>query len=130
MKLNHLISFIFISLVLLNLVHDIIPHHHHSENVFTHSCCHDHNDAMVEFGQDEPCTSCHAFNGLEYYPVVENGKITPLKYFSSDCNFQLSSTAGIHVGIYGGRYSRVDLPDLYRGLDRKITSLRAPPVHG
>ena len=130
MKLSQLISYVFISLVLINLAHDIIPHHHHTNSVFTHICCHDHSDAMVIISQDEPCSYCHAFNGLEYFPVVENNKIAPLKFFSNDFNFLISSNASIHLSIYEGRYSRLDLPDLYRGLDRKVTSLRAPPVHG
>ena len=128
MTVNKVITFLFITLILTNLVHNAIPHHHHMGNTQAHECCGQHECDMNEAESWDPCTHCEAFNGMEYYPITINNKIEPLKHTGSDFfNLQVS-LPDLDASCACDVFAFSDPPDLYRGPDRKILSLRGPPT--
>jgi hypothetical protein len=135
MQWRRFISLLFISLVVFNLLHDIVPHHHHIEDAVAHNCCetqdqhHEHEqdcDGMDAFS-GEPCTHCHAFNGMEYYPITQKKKTAPLKIRQADVFSSPYSLPDLDVATPGDILTLADLPDPYRSLCRRARSLRAPP---
>ena len=65
------IAILFASVLIANLGHNIIPHHHHFDSILTHQGCCDRNTDKSAFHPGEPTSHCHAFNGIEYYPAPE-----------------------------------------------------------
>ena len=127
MKLTQLISFLFVGLVLTNLVHNSVPHHHHNDNINTHEGCEENGCDIADQPTEDPCTHCHAFNGIDYFRVMANVNGSPIKYFAHVI-FNLSLAGPeLNPGNFRRIYASADLPGHYRGLDRKVTSLRAPP---
>lgn len=64
------ITFLFASVILANLGHNIIPHHHHIDGILCRSC-NDHNTDRDLPYIGNPSSHCHSFNGIQYYPVPE-----------------------------------------------------------
>jgi hypothetical protein len=89
------IALLFASVLMVNLGHNIIPHHHHIDSIFSHQGCHDHDGDNNAFHAGNSTTHCHAFNGIEYFP-------TPEKH-------NLNNSSKTISGIY---FSRVIRPDL------------------
>ena len=74
------IAFLFASVLVANLGHNIVPHHHHIDNIFSHEGCYDHDAGKYAFHTGEPTSHCHAFNGIEYFPAPEKQSINkPIK---------------------------------------------------
>ncbi len=60
-SLKYHISFFFIALCTLYLIgHEVIPHHHHFDTVYSHQ--HGHSDAEDNQHHEDQSTHCHAFN--------------------------------------------------------------------
>ena len=75
------IAILFASVLLANLGHNIVPHHHHIDSIHTCHNCWDGDAEGYTFYTENPKHHCHAFNGIEYYPIQEkysNNKPTKL----------------------------------------------------
>jgi len=81
MRKRQFIAILFVSVLLANLGHNIVPHHHHNDSIFScHNCC-DRDVEGYKFSNGTPKHHCQAFNGIEYYPIQEkysNNKPTKL----------------------------------------------------
>ncbi|MFC2112241.1 hypothetical protein ACFLTA_03155 [Bacteroidota bacterium] len=66
MKVKSHIAILLGSLILINLGHNIIPHHHHLDDVYSHDGCDQHDPPEHTGETDDPSGHCHAFNGFEY----------------------------------------------------------------
>ena len=66
MKAKSLISILLGSLILVNIVHNILPHHHHMDDLPSQDGCHQHDEGDHAGDADDPSGHCHAFNGVEY----------------------------------------------------------------
>jgi len=70
MKVKILIAILLGSLILVNIGHNIIPHHHHLDYMYSHAGCeqHDANDHPEDHAceTEDPSHHCHAFNGFEF----------------------------------------------------------------
>jgi len=60
------------SLILVNLGHNIIPHHHHLDDLHSHTGCGQQEKDEHAGGFDDPTAHCHAFNGIEFVISSEN----------------------------------------------------------
>ena len=127
MKLKQVISVLFISLVFINLVHNVIPHHHHSDDIYTHEGCEDHDRDIADLETEDPCTHCHAYNDIQYFPLSVKIKILPLKHMGNDFFILSSADLNTEPVHFGSIHASVETHYPYRGLDRRVTSLRAPP---
>ena len=120
MKLKQFISLLFISLVLINLAHNAVPHHHHSVDMHAHEGCEDHDSDISDFKTGDPCTHCHAFNGIHYFPLEI--KILGNCFFSLPGDVQNTiPDDSQEINVPAG------LPDHCRGTYPGVTSLRGPP---
>ena len=127
MKIKQVISLLFISLVLINLAHNAVPHHHHSDDMHAHEGCEDHDSDVSDLKTGDPCTHCHAFNGIQYFPLENKIKISENKILGN-CFFTLPGDVqntipddSQEINVPAG------LPDHYRGTDPGVISLRGPP---
>ena len=129
MKWKHFISFLFTSLVLINLAHNAIPHHHHNDDIIIHGGREDHGCDFAGPETGDPITHCHAFNGMNYFPFTENTNASPLK--QSGAVFIIQPPAGplMDPGKLQRMAASGDPPGQYRGLYRKKPSPRAPPSY-
>ena len=127
MKVKQAISLLFIGLVLTNLVHNIIPHHHHNDNILSHEGCKDQCCDIADMGPGDFCTHCHAFNDMQYFPVTENTKVISRKHFGNDFLSLPSAVTDLDPGMSQSLFAFAELPGHFMGLDRREPSLRAPP---
>jgi hypothetical protein len=65
------ITIMFASVILANLGHNIIPHHHHIDGILSCRSCNDDNTGRDLLLIGIPNSNCHAFNGIQYYPAPE-----------------------------------------------------------
>ena len=130
MRLKKVISFLFIALVLTNMVHNAIPHHHHMASVQSHECCDHHDCDMENLGSSDLCTHCEAFNGMEYYPISKNNKIELPKHAGSNLFALPASLPDTDAAGACGIFAFADLPNPYGGPDQKSWSHRGPPSAG
>ena len=71
---SRFIVFLFVSLLLANLGHNTIPHHHHYDSAVSHQGCNEY-DGENSFQAGDPNHHCHAFNGIEYFPGPDKNKL-------------------------------------------------------
>lgn len=132
MRLKSFIAVILGSLVLVNLGHNIIPHHHHMDDMHSHDGCeqHDIEEQAVNHASEaeSPAHHCHAFNGFEYVlsPEVKIEKSPHVK------------TSGMYSALLINQdeplpremkalFSGIPPPDL-TGFLGESSGLRAPPI--
>lgn len=117
----------FAGVMMVNLGHNIIPHHHHLNEIYP---CHDCSDRRAdEFSihLGNPNFYCLAFNGMEYYPAPKKQDIH--KPFKTDPYICLSRVSERnHVISFQEilRPSHDSPPDLHQLLGSS-SGLRAPP---
>ncbi len=122
------IAFLFSSILLTNLGHHIVPHHHHTDSILTHHGCHEHDEGSYAFHTGDPSSHCHAFNGIEYYPAPEKQSISkPFKPVKNICLSHLiqPSQPILHQKIYVPTRGS---PPVFTCLLGSSTGLRAPPI--
>ena len=129
MKFKYFITFLFTSLILINLVNNAFPHHHHNDDMLTHEGCENQGCDIADIGTGEPCMHCHAFNGMQYFPVTKNTKVISLKHSGSVFIIQPSAGPLMDPGKLQRMAAAGDPPGQCMGLYRNITSLRAPPPY-
>ena len=84
------IAILFASVLIANLGHNIVPHHHHFDRILSHQGCHEHDEDNSAFHTGDPTSHCHAFNGIEYYPAPEKQDISkPFKTAKYICLSQI-----------------------------------------
>ena len=128
MKAKSLIAILLGSLILVNIVHNIMPHHHHLDVVQSHTDCHQHDKGDHAGDADDPLNHCHAFNSIVYVLSYEQySSFQPaqliLNHFSvpvSPADEPLSQEFSIHRA----RGPAGDFP----GFLGETSGLRAPPV--
>ena len=130
MALKKFIAFLFIALVLTNLVHNSIPHHHHMGDAYAHECCDHQACDMDNMASLKDCTHCEAFNGMEYFPSPKNIKVRLLKFPGSALYYHAAALPYPVTHCSGKLYAFADPPDPYKAPDPGITSLRGPPCYG
>ena len=122
------IAILFTSVLLANLGHHIVPHHHHTDSILTHHGCHAHDEGSYAFHTGDPTSHCHAFNGIEYFPAPEKQSVSkpfrPVKNICSSRIIKLNQPFP-HRKIY--RPSRSS-PPVFTCLLGSSTGLRAPPI--
>ena len=125
---RQLIAILFASVLMANLGHNIVPHHHHIDSILSHQGCHEHNEDNSAFHSGDPTSHCHAFNGIEYYPAPEKQDISKpfktAKYICLSHVIKLNQTIS-HQEIF--RLSRGS-PAVFTYLLGSSTGLRAPPI--
>ena len=127
MKFKQVISLLFISLILVNLAHNAVPHHHHSDDLHAHEGCEDHDSDINDLQTGDPCTHCHAFNGIQYFPLDNKIRINELKILGNDF-FTLPCDGQNTILAYSQEINAPSsLPDPYQGADPGVISLRGPP---
>jgi hypothetical protein len=127
MNLKQVISLLFISLVLVNLAHNAVPHHHHSEIMNAHEGCEDHDSDINDLKAGDPCTHCHAFNGIQYFPLENKIKINELKILG---NGFFTLPGDLHKSFQADSqeiFKPSDQSVRYRGSDPGVISQRGPP---
>jgi hypothetical protein len=122
------IALLFASVLMANLGHNIIPHHHHIGNTHScHDCCDQDADKFALYTGDSN-SHCQAFNGIEYYPAPDKQDISkPLLTGVSICLSQIIelNQAISFQEIF--RHSRGSPPGINYLLGTS-TGLRAPPI--
>ena len=123
---NQLIAFLFAGVLIANMGHNIIPHHHHYDSLISHQGCHEHDDEN-SFEAGDPTSHCHAFNGIEYYPAPEKQDISKpfktAKYICLSQVIELNQLISHRKIIRPSRGS----PPVIACLMGSSTGLRAPP---
>jgi hypothetical protein len=122
------IAILFAGVLMANMGHNIVPHHHHFDSILFHQGCQEHDEDNTAFHTGDPTSHCHAFNGIEYYPAPEKQNISkPFKTAKYICLSQVIelNQAISHQGIF--RPSRGS-PPVYTYLLGTSTGLRAPPM--
>jgi hypothetical protein len=71
MMKRRFIAFFFACVLMVNLVHNMVPHHHHLDSIVSHRDCQQQDEDNNDFHPGDPKSHCHAFNGMEYYPSPE-----------------------------------------------------------
>lgn len=90
MKAKPLIAILLAGLIGVITGHNIVPHHHHNDDIHTHAGCENH-DASEHSGNHagesgDPAQHCHAFNGLQYvYEFEKRVEIKPIAKSTSIC---------------------------------------------
>jgi len=134
MKIKSLITVFLSSLLLVSIGHNIIPHHHHLDDILSHTACH-HHDAQIYEGEindhfgtkEDPCQHCHAFNGLNY--LISFDKDTwskSVKTLIGNCPELISRIYDQLHGEYFICLSREPVP-YFSGFFIETSGLRAPP---
>jgi len=122
------IAILFASVLIANLGHNIIPHHHHFDRTLSHQECHEHDEDNSAFHTGDPTSHCHAFNGIEYYRAPEKQSISkPFKTTKYICLSQVIelNQPFTHQEIY--RPLRGS-PAAFTYLLNSSIGLRAPPI--
>ena len=122
------IAFLFASVLIANLGHNIIPHHHHIDSILSHQGCQEHDEDNSTFHSGDPTSHCHAFNGIEYYPAPgKQYNIKPFKTAEYICLSQVIelNQAISHQGIFR---PSMGSPPVFTYLLGTSTGLRAPPI--
>jgi len=121
------IAILFASVLIANLGHNIIPHHHHIDNIHSsHNCC-DRAAEGYDYYIGNPNHHCHAFNGIEYYPIQEkysNNK--PTKPVNEICLTQVNETVQA-IPIQKQFRAPRGSPMVRDRLAGSVCSLRGPP---
>ena len=126
---RQLIAILFASVLMANLGHNIVPHHHHIDSILSHQGCHEHDEDNSAFHSGDPTSHCHAFNGIEYYPAPEKQDISkPFKTAKYIC---LSQVIELNQPISHRKIIRPSRgsPPVIACLMGSSTGLRAPPCH-
>ena len=122
------IAFLFASVLIANLGHNIVPHHHHIDSILSHHGCQEHDEDNSAFHSGDPTNHCHAFNGIEYYPAPQKQYNIKLfktaEYICLSQVIELNQTIS-HKGIF--RPSKGS-PPVFTYLLGTSTGLRAPPI--
>ncbi len=121
------IAFLFASVLMAHVGHNIFPHHHHFDSIFSHQGCQDQDNGNASHAGD-PTGHCHAFNGIEYYPAPEEQDIgKPFKTAEYICLPQY-----IEQNKYISDQKFFDpsggSPPVFKYLLGSSTGLRAPPI--
>jgi hypothetical protein len=122
------IAFLFASVLLANLGHNIVPHHHHIDSILSHQRCHENDEDNSAFHTGDPSNHCHAFNGIEYYPAPEKQDISkPFKTAKYNC---LSQVIELIQPIPQKKFYRPlrGSPAAFTNLLGSSIGLRAPPI--
>jgi hypothetical protein len=134
MKIKSFIAVLLSSLLMVSIGHNIIPHHHHLDDILSHTACH-HHEAELQTGElndhfgakENPCQHCHAFNGLNY--LISFDKDTwsnSVKTIADNC-LEVSSRIDDQLpGEYFIYLSREPIP-YFSGFFIETSGLRAPP---
>ena len=127
MKAKTLIAILLGGLILVNIGHNIIPHHHHLDNVLSHEDCQQH-DANEHAGDaDNPYNHCHAFNGLEYVLSFDQYScLQPAHLILSICPVRISQ-ADEPLSQEFSRHRAMGAAADCTGCLGKTSGLRAPP---
>ena len=125
---RQLIAILFASVLMANLGHNIVPHHHHIDSILSHQGCHEHDEDNSAFHSGDPTSHCHAFNGIEYYPAPEKQDIS--KPFKTAKYFCLSQVIELNQAM---SHERIFLPSrgsppVFTYLLGTSAGLRAPPI--
>ena len=124
---KQLIALLFASVLLANLGHNIFPHHHHFDSIFSHQGCQDQDNGNA-FHAGDQTGHCHAFNGIEYYPTPERQDISmPFKTAKNICLSQVTEFNLSSLDQEFFRSSRYLRP-VFTYLLGSSTGLRAPPL--
>ena len=129
MQKKRFITLLFTGLLLINLGHNIVPHHHHFDKHHPCQDCHHHDDGTDVFHSQNSSSHCHAFNGMDYYPVTDNTGI--FKLLKSLAGHPLSHTIHEAQDIPFQkilRESRGSPPILIKPA-ASAAGLRGPPYH-
>jgi hypothetical protein len=122
------IAILFASVLMANLGHNIVPHHHHIDSILSSQGCHEHDENNYAFHTGDPTSHCHAFNGIEYYPAPEKQSISkPFKTVKYIC---LSEIIELNQPIPHQEIYRPlrGSPAAYTYLLGSSIGLRAPPL--
>ena len=121
------ISLLFASVLLANLGHNIVPHHHHIDSILSHQKCHENDEDNSDFHTGDPSNHCHAFNGIDYYPAPEKQDISKpfktTKYICLSQVFELNQSIPKQEIYHPLRGSPAAFSDLFGS----SIGLRAPP---
>ena len=127
MKAKSLITILLGSLILVITGHNIIPHHHHLDDVHSHTGCHQHDADEHDGETEDPVTHCHGFNGIEYLPNLENQSGSqPVKWVLSICPVRFPQADTPPPQEFSKHHSRGPTRN-FPGIPGKIPGLRAPP---
>ena len=122
------IAILFASILMANLGHNIVPHHHHFDSILTHQGCCDRDADKSAFHPGDPASHCHAFNGIDYYPAPEKQDFfkpfQTAKYICLSQVIELNQPTP-HQEIYR---SLRGSPPVFKYLLGSSTGLRAPPI--
>jgi hypothetical protein len=134
MKIRTRIAVFLSSLILVSIGHNIVPHHHHLDDILAHAACHQQEAALKggklhdHFGdREDPCQHCHAFNGLNY--LISFNKDTrpiPVKIMAGNCPQLTSRIDYLLPGKYLICPSGEPIP-YFRGFLIETSGFRAPP---
>jgi hypothetical protein len=121
------IALLFALVLLANLGHNIFPHHHHFDSIFSHQGCQDQDNGNASHAGD-PTGHCHAFNGIEYYPAPDKQDICkPFKTAEYICLSQAIELNPASLDREFFRPSRGS-PPVFTYLLGSSAGLRAPPL--
>jgi hypothetical protein len=127
MLIRQFIAFLFASVLMAHLGHNIVPHHHHIDSIFSHQGCQDQDNGNA-FHAGDPSGHCHAFNGIEYYPAPDKQDIS--KPFKAVKYIYLSQVIELNKDISDQELFRPSRgsPPVFTYLLGSSTGLRAPPL--
>ncbi len=121
------IAFLFASVLLTNLGHNMVPHHHHFDSILSHQGCHEQDEGEYALHKGDPASHCHAYNGIEYFPAPEKPIFAkPVKLIKSIGLPQVVLLDRSATHQHRRRPSR-DLSPFYPFLLGSSSGLRAPP---
>ena len=127
MKAKYHIVTLLGSLILFFIGHNILPHHHHLDDAYSHDGCEEHEQAGHQQEADDPSGHCHAFNGFEYVLSFENSfKPNPQKQANEFlASVNLCSKPDV-VKVFA--YRSVRPPIIPSGNFGSSPGLRGPPL--
>jgi hypothetical protein len=129
MQKKRFITLLFTGLLLINLGHNIIPHHHHFDKHHPCQDCHHHDAGIDALHTGKSSSHCHAFNGMDYYPATDNTGI--FKLLISSAGYHLSQTVQEDQNIPFQKILRESRgsPPILTKPAASAAGLRGPPFH-
>jgi hypothetical protein len=120
------IMLLFTSALLVNLGHNIIPHHHHYDSIISHQDCQEYDD-MNALQEDDPVSHCHSFNGMEFFPAPSKNKLdTPSNRVTGNYLTDLIHFDYTH-SFQKSQYDSRGSPSFQARIFGTTPGLRAPP---
>lgn len=91
------------------MLHEAIPHHHHSSAGEVHTCCHSHEHNDTESNDVQPCTILSNIKFENFKPQIQVHS-QELKRNHSDFHFDACEHCAEQYGVFASLKTPINIP--------------------